>query len=205
MEAYPLTWPQGWKRTSHPIRSRFGKGIYHKPSIATGKDKILDEIRRLGGRDVIISTNLKLKLDGLPYSNQNEPNDRGVAVYFTKVINGNKESMCIACDSYDKIGCNLYAIGSSIEAMRAMERWGCSEMLNRAFTGFKALPEQATVTKSAWFVVLHCTENADRDFAYNCYRHLCKKYHPEGSVPDSDKFIEVTEAWEAAKKFKNWK
>src|ERR1700743_521400 len=138
IEAYPLTWPDGWKRTNNPQRSRFGKGIYHKPSIAVGKDKILDEVRRLGGKDVIISTNLKLKLDGLPYSNQSEPTDRGVAVYFTKRINGTDEPMCIAFDLFDKIGCNLYAIGSSIEAMRSMERWGCSEMLNRAFTGFKA-------------------------------------------------------------------
>lgn len=204
MEAYPLQWPEGWKRTNKPQLSRFGKGIYHKPSIATGKDKILGEVRRLGGKNVVISTNLKLKLDGLPYSNQSEPEDRGVAVYFTKNINGVDEQMCIACDSFNKIGCNLYAIGSSVEAMRAMERWGCSEMLNRAFTGFKALPQHTTPNVKLWFEVLECGETAARDIVYSCFKTLVKKYHPDKPESDINKFHEVQEAWEKAKKINGW-
>lgn len=204
MEAYPLTWPTGWKRTAHPQRSRFGS-YNSKPTIAKGKDKILDEIRKLGGRNVIISTNLKLRQDGLPYSAQSEPNDKGVAVYFTKNINGKQEDLCIACDWYDKIGCNLYAIGNSIDALRSMERWGCSEMLNRAFTGFKALPEFAGPSGAkSWWVVLLVTQDADRDLTYSNYRHLVKKYHPQGAAPNSDLFLEITGAWEQAKKEKGW-
>lgn len=166
MEAYPLQWPEGWKRTNKPQLSRFGKGIYHKPSIATGKDKILGEVRRLGGKNVVISTNLKLKLDG--------------------------------------IGCNLYAIGSSVEAMRAMERWGCSEMLNRAFTGFKALPQHTTPNVKLWFEVLECGETAARDIVYSCFKTLVKKYHPDKPESDINKFHEVQEAWEKAKKINGW-
>ena len=70
--------------------------------------------------DVIISTNLRLKKDGYPYSNQIEPSDKGCAVWWRE----SPAEKVIALDKYDRTADNLYAIGKTIEAMRGIERWG---------------------------------------------------------------------------------
>jgi hypothetical protein len=85
---------------------------------------------------VIISSDLKLRNDGLPYSNQRTPEDNGIAVWWK--IDG--ERRVIAPDKYTKIEDNLYAIGKTLEAMRGIERWGGGEIMVRTFTGFTALP-----------------------------------------------------------------
>jgi hypothetical protein len=190
MEAYPLQWPIGWKRTKNPKRSRFGT-YNSKPTIHSGTQKILDEIRKLTGsnKDVIISTNLKLRQDGLPYSAQREPEDKGVAIYFTMA---NKEAMVIACDSFDKIGCNIYACALTIEAMRGIERWGCSELLQRAFMGFKALPEQ-TVKRSCW-EILGIPYNSTEPQVTSAYREKAKTAHPDRGGTDAA-FIELQNAY----------
>lgn len=130
-EAYPLQWPSGRPRTSYPSHSKFGSR-----SIEQAVTILRNEIGRLGGSGVVISTNTKLRLDGLPYSKQAQPTDKGVAVYFTY----RSRSMCFACDRWDKVQDNIYAIAMTIEALRGIERWGSGDMVQQAFTGFVALP-----------------------------------------------------------------
>lgn len=197
-EAYPLQWPVTWKRSSKPTHSRFGKWNA-KPTIAQGADLIREELRRLTGSsaDIIISTNLKYKNDGTPYSNQREPEDQGVAVYFMM----DKKQMVIACDSFNKIGCNLYAIGKTIEAMRGIDRWGCSELLQKAFTGFAALPMPA---QRNWWDILECKEDSDSVIIKGQYRRLAQMYHPDKPVTGNQaKFQEVQFAYEQAVKAKS--
>lgn len=159
-------------------------------------------------KDVIISTNIKLRNDGMPYSSAKAPDDRGVAVYFKKWNEDTRayEDMCIACDTFDQVGCNLHAIGLSIEAMRGIDRWGCSELMNRAFAGFKALPEQGSVnvTYASPYEILEVMTGCPREVAYNAYRAAAKKYHPEGTNPNVDMFHQVTNAWEKLKTLHNW-
>lgn len=196
-EAYPLQWPVSWKRIRHTRRSRFGS-YNSKPSIAVATDLIMEELRRLTGssRDIIISTNLRYKDNGSPYSNQKEPADQGVAVYFMM----DKKQMVIACDSFDKIGCNLYAIGQTIKAMRGIERWGCSELLQRAFTGFQALPAPA---QRNWWDILSCAETSDLNHIKSCHRHLAKKYHPDNKdTGNTAMFQEIQFAYEQGVKEK---
>ena len=47
-----------------------------------GRDDRLVGLVRGGADDGMLSTNLRVKIDGLPYSNQKEPEDPGIAVYF---------------------------------------------------------------------------------------------------------------------------
>lgn len=49
----------------------------------------------------------------------------------------------IACDLFKEVRLNMAAIVMSIKAIRQLERCGTSSMLERAFKGFEALPEQA--------------------------------------------------------------
>lgn len=192
-EAYPLQWPSGWQRARSPKRSQFADH-----SIDAATSTLLDEIRRLnhmhnryGKPDCIISTDLKLRNDGLPYSGQRQPQDQGVAVYFKF----NNQDIVIACDNYTRIQDNIYAIAKTIEAMRAITRYGASDLLQRAFTGFQALP--AGPAQRNWWEILFCQEDSPADSVKSYWRQLAKKYHPDNpDTGDEAKFKEVQFAWE---------
>lgn len=165
IEAYPLSWPAGLPRTRQRESARFhqNKTVYGSQggswrqktelSVATARDQVIDEIERLGGSQVVLSTNIELRNDGLPYSNRRKPEDPGVAVYFQR----KGKPTVFACDKFDEVAANLRAIAKTIEALRGIERWGSSDMLERAFQGFQALPQPQQ--RKQWFEVLGCAYN----------------------------------------------
>jgi hypothetical protein len=82
---YPLQWPDGWKRMPAYQRkaasfSKNGKRL----SVFDGVERVLGELKLLGvsDNDVVISTNVETRLDGLPRSDRATPQDVGVAVYW---------------------------------------------------------------------------------------------------------------------------
>lgn len=91
-DAFPLAWPSGRPRTRQPIRSRFDQTNGRAISF------VQDQIRMLGGQQPVISTNIELRRDGLPYANQ-RVTDAGAAVYF--VYKGRQ--MCFACDKWQDV------------------------------------------------------------------------------------------------------
>jgi hypothetical protein len=62
--------------------------------------------------------------------------DLGLAIYF--VLNG--RPLAMACDCFDIAAANMRLPGLAIEAMRRLERHGGGAMMERAFSGFAALP-----------------------------------------------------------------
>ena len=184
-DAYPLSWPIGWPRTRIREPARFGL------TFGRARDELLEEIGRLGGRDVILSTNIALRRDGLPYANQKEPSDTGVAVYFKL----KDRPMVFACDKYTHVRDNIRAIGKTIEALRGIERWGASDMMERAFTGFQALPPPSD--GEPWWRVLRLPgENAPEQLVRDQYRKLRGEYHPDKPEGDAEQFQRVVEAFE---------
>lgn len=150
MQAYPLAWPAGWPRTSEKKHGRFNRKEYKTSvysgsrylvskdlSIADAVERIRYELERLGAGDFVISSNLALRRDGFPKSDQGEPADAGAAVYWEDE-KGRRRVMAI--DLYKRVADNLAAIAATLEAMRAIERHGGAQILDRAFTGFIALP-----------------------------------------------------------------
>lgn len=191
MTAYPLTWPSGWKRTAASARkhAKFskktreyyssGNGSYLRSSavtIAEGTKRVLKELQSMGldRDDILISTNLELKLDGLPRSNQKEPADPGVAVYWK--TRGDAQHKVMAIDLYDTIADNLAAVAATLDAMRAIERHGGAVILERAFTGFACLPAPNT-----WRAVMGLSDAipCTLDGARMIYRRLSRTYHPD--------------------------
>jgi hypothetical protein len=170
VEAYPLYWPEGWKRTT--FRRSYSK--FKNVQFGSARDELLAEIRRLGGRQVILSTNIPLRRDGLPYADMRNPDDPGVAVYF----NYKEKPMCFACDKYVRVGENARAIALTIEAIRGIERWGASDMMERAFKGFVAIAEQAG---EYWREVLEIPTNAKptRDDIEKAFKMAAHVYHPD--------------------------
>lgn len=163
-QAHPLQWPAGKPRTVRPDRSRFDV------SFARARDDVLHQIKLLGGNQPVISTNIPLRLDGLPRATYREPDDQGVAVYFA--LNG--KQMCFACDRWETIRENMQAIAKTIEALRGIERWGSGDMVQQAFSGFVALP-----APPKWWEGLGVNQDATLDEIDQAYRMKARKAHPD--------------------------
>jgi len=164
-EAYPLHWPAGWPRTRHPQPAKF------KVDLGKARQELIWEIERMGGKYPVISCNMPYRKDGLgPLSRSPEPQDRGVAVYFLR----GKKQMVFACDRWLSVRSNIRAIQKTIEAMRGIERWGASEMMERAFSAFEALPPP----RSPW-EVLGVPRGANEDAVNTAFRERAKKAHPD--------------------------
>lgn len=191
VDAYPLTWPTGWPRTLYHRRqlARFADR-----SLAKARDFVLNELRLLGARNVVLSTNVALRRDGLPKSGQGRPDDPGAAVYF--VLNG--KPRVLACDKWTQVEDNLWAIGLHIESIRGQQRWGVGT-LDQAFSGYAALPEPSM----SWWDVLGVNRDASKDTVQAAYRRLAKQNHPDVGG-DKDQFIRVQTAWERARKERGW-
>jgi hypothetical protein len=175
VEAFPLQWPAGRKRTDHWQRERAKFDV----SFARARDNIVREVGLLtGGRwgpepYTVISTNIALRRDGLPLASQRQPDDPGVAVYFTY----KKRQMSFACDRWQKIEHNMQAIAKTIEALRGIARWGTGDMLEAAFTGFTALPAPGATRE--WWEVLGLHRHATRDEITQAARRLASEHHPD--------------------------
>lgn len=170
IEAFPLSWPDGWPRTKNQSRSRFDV------SFTSARDGLMEQIRLLGGKLPILSSDLELRRDGLPYANQREPADKGVAVYFQ----WKGQQRVFACYRWDRIKDNIRALEKTIEAIRGIERWGASDMLERAFSGFTALPSP-TKRKRTWREVLDIFTSGPVtvDNIELAYKRLAKRRHPD--------------------------
>lgn len=163
-QAYPLVWPAGWPRTKSRQRSKFDV------TFIRAREELVWEVGRMGGRYVVISTNLPLRRDGLPLANQPQPADPGVAVYFER----RGKQMTFACDRWDRVHDNMRAIQKTIEALRGIERWGASEMMERAFTAFTALPPP----RSPWDI-LGVPPGASADVITRAFRAKAATAHPD--------------------------
>lgn len=167
-EAYPLYWPFGWKRTVHRQRSKFKTGF------GAARNLLFAELGRLNASRVIVSTAIPLRNDGLPRANMKpDGGDTGVAVYFQR----KGKDMVFACDKYDRSEDNIYAIAKTIDAMRGIERWGASDMMERAFTGFKALA--AENSGESWWAILGCSALSSKEEIESAYRKRSREAHPD--------------------------
>jgi hypothetical protein len=153
-------------------------------TFSKARNELIREIELLGGRLPVLSSNITLKRDGLPYAGQKEPDDRGVAVYFT--LKG--QQFCFCCDRWDKAGDNIQAIRRTIAALRGIGRWGTGEMVHQAFSGFISLPSQESP-----YAVLGVKPDATDAEIEASYRQKAKVLHPDlGGDPAA--FRRITEA-----------
>lgn len=189
-------------------RGKFGVRSYRNGSsykslnditVSEATRRILSELETMGidPQDVVISTNVKLRLDGLPRSGEKEPDDSGAAVYW---IDG-KAHRVMAIDRYYTVADNLAAIAATLDAMRAIERHGGAQILDRAFTGFTALP--APGASKSWRDILDVPDHGDKESqlarAKMHYRACASANHPDRGG-DAEKMAEYNKAWEQAQK-----
>jgi hypothetical protein len=194
-QAYPLQWPVGYKRTKSRTYSRFNQ------SADKAQQFLRKELSRLGATSIVVSSNVPIRQDGQMYADamrraKQMENDPGVAVYF----NYKGQQVVLCCDTYSKVWENVYAIGKTVENLRAIERYGVSDFLARSFTGFAELPESVvTPYKRPWHEVLEVSPMANTIQIKEAYRKMSFKTHPDQGG-SSEAFQEVKEAYENALK-----
>lgn len=150
---------------------------------------LTSELRLLRATREILSTNVKRRLDGRPYSNQAQPADPGAAVYFQ--FKGKPVSL--ACDKWRRVEDNIWAVVKHIEALRGQQRWGVGT-IEQAFRGYTALPAVGQSSGIKWWEVLGLPINASADQVKDAYRILVKKHHPDAGG-EAELFHRVQEAY----------
>lgn len=214
ISSYPLKWPLGYERTPRAERKRamfgttgrsaWGGNSKQKRSltIAEGVERLMQAIRaftksgkpwRIDPDRTVISSMLRARMDGLPMSNQSEPEDTGIAVYFE--LDGKLTVMC--CDKWDRTADNLGSIAATLEAMRALERYGVSQS-ERAFTGFMALPAPGEVQARTCWEVLGIASTKSKKTIDDAWRERTKICHPDRPGGSHDAMAELNTARDQA-------
>ena len=171
IDAYPLHYPIGWSRTSSHQRQR----ARFEVTFAVARDELIRELELLGAKHIIISSNVPLRQDGLPYAKSKQPEDPGVAVYFQL----GKKPHVLACDRWNLVKDNIRAIGLHVAALRGQLRWGVGS-IEQAFMGYQALPESSNGNgQKPWWEVLDCSPSATLDEIKAAYRNKAHLHHPD--------------------------
>jgi hypothetical protein len=207
--AFPLTWPARQART--PRQKRQTDAPFSKVEHVTGADlvkrsrdkavsisvaieRLQQQLDMLGAQLPVLSSNLELRLNGLPRSGQTEPDDVGVACYF----NLRDRRMVIACDRWVRTADNIAAIAAHIRATRSVERYGCGSV-EQAFTGYLKLPAPGDIN---WRTILGVPEGfaPDLDWIENRRRTLAKWHHPDVESGSTEQMTEINRAADEARK-----
>ena len=211
---FPLSWPPGHARTADRKRSQFGADHAGDVSLPAARAFVIDELTKLGATAIIVTTNVpttraeaqgalgalrsaaaarspsggrsaELSSDGSLEAASREERDPGVAAWFT--FDG--QERVIACDRWTTIAENLRAVGLTVEATRALARWGASDVVARAMEGFRALPSadrpvsaqqlRSEAATRPWRAVLGVGPGYGLAQARVNYKTLIRKAHPD--------------------------
>lgn len=208
-QRWPLEWPGNWPRTQARQRQRASfrrtqtdyvtqivngssQQVSRKRdvqlSVIAAVERLEAECTRLGAVGALLSTDVELRLDGRPRSNQ-DPADPGAAVYFK--LNG--ASRCLACDKWDRVADNIAALAAHIDALRRIDRYGVGT-LDQAFRGYTAL--QPAVVE--WWLVLSVPRTATWAQIDAAFTALAKQHHPDKGG-DHETMAKLTQARELAR------
>lgn len=189
IEPFPLLWPIAQRRTQSA--RRVGAQQY-KLTLTRYRDDLLDEIKKMDGRNIVLTSNVPVRRDGLPYADAREPIDPGVAVYFDR----DSQDYCLAIDRYSGVKWNMAALAKTVEALRAIERHGSPSLLAHALGGFRQLP--AHEANESWWVVLEVpSDTTSADLVAAARERLALRHHPDKGG-SHDAMARINAAYERA-------
>lgn len=171
---YPLEWPAGWARTPRYKRQRAAFRHYKQAmTMANANSRLQQQLDLLGVRGTMtLSTNVELRIDGLPRSGQGQPTDPGASLWFTY----KGKATVLACDKWDRVEDNVTALAAHIDAIRRVDRYGVGS-IEQALAGYKALPAD---TAADWrSVFAFAGEQATVDRVNERYHILAREKHPD--------------------------
>ncbi len=183
-----------------------GKDTYECCLFRSTYTRTLSDLRReldmLGVSEAVIElalTDPEIRRDGLPRADA-RPRSPRVRLSFDHPSLGQLQ---YPCDTYGRYQDNLRAIAKTLEAQRAMDRYGATR-LNQQYAGWKALPsggsiEQAmTVEDAAAFIETLVGSAAtliieQSNYYQHSYRRAALAAHPD-TGGDEDQFKQLQEA-----------
>jgi hypothetical protein len=188
---FPLVWPDGWPRTTARKAAAF-KTYGSRIEFSSAERRARHELRLMGYDDHRESVEVILSSNVL---RAREPADPGAALYFQKP---GTPMRVIAIDLYLRAADNVAAIAATLEALRAIERHGGGQILERAFTGFDALPPPGA---RPWRQVMGFARDARVSLAdiESTFRALARRHHPDNGG-DAGMMQELNQARDDARK-----
>lgn len=203
LASYPLSWPTGWPRFKGKRKDGLFSAAEQRENYVGRRSltmqeamkRVHHELGRLGINvidDCVISTNLQINMSGLPRSDQGEPADPGVAIYWQKK---GQPMRVMAIDIYSRTRDNVAAVAATLEAMRKIERHGGATILDRAFTGFTALPKPSGAD---WWEVLKLPRDATRAQIKQRFMELAQERHPDKPSGSDNAMAELNRARDQA-------
>jgi hypothetical protein len=182
---YPLQWPPSRpqrgaeQRKNGPFSkqvTRVGAGDHWTErgelTVEEAFERLESELQAIGAQYCVVSSNLEVRLNGYPRSNQRKLSEPGVAVYFQ--LKG--EPRCLPCDTYNEVAQNIAAVAAHIKATRAIERHGVASVAEM-FAGFTAIAAQPG--QRAWWAVLGLERSASVEDIEAAFRRLARERHPD--------------------------
>lgn len=172
--------------------------------------KLLEyELSKLGASNIIVQaffTEDQLRNDGWPRAAAN-PSAPGIIISF----NTREGPLSFPCDRYDTFDDNMRAIALSLEALRAVDRYGVTKRAEQ-YQGWKQLaapaPAEPTFVSpmhAAAFLNKHAGSAAVPSPAtlvliptarQVAYREAAKRLHPDSSTGDHELFVKLQQAME---------
>jgi hypothetical protein len=184
----PLAWPVGWPTTPGYDRKSGGFQVTYEEAAS----QLADELDRLGVTDGFISTDQPVRISGTP-DRTRQPGTPGVAVYFER----HGKSLCIPCDKFSSVRDNIRAVGLTLESIRRMERYGTSQTVEAAMSGFTAIPATAgpSVGPRAWHDVLGVAPDSPASVIRAAYKAKALDAHPDRGG-SQDAWLELQQAFD---------
>jgi hypothetical protein len=186
-EFRPLEW-------EGPLTHGMRKTATFRATYPATLELLFREARNLGAKHLILQVDIRerdIRTDGLPRANARHGENPGVIVSFESRFGPLRYATDVYCDWRD----NLRAIALSLEALRAVDRYGVSKR-GEQYTGWKALPAGPGPTFGTADAALAWMRETSRHSLghpggspRDMYRQLAKAMHPDkgGDPADWDK------------------
>jgi hypothetical protein len=169
-------------------------------------DKLETELRHLKARAIVVAafyTREQIRNDGWPKANE-KPSNPGVIVSFTTPTG----ALSFPCDRYWYMEHNLHAIALSLEALRAVDRYGVTKSAEQ-YRGWQqiaapAAPAFSTKEEAARFIwrysdgISGFTDPGkiifDVDLRGSAYRQAARRLHPDAQTGNHELFVKLQQA-----------
>jgi hypothetical protein len=184
----------------HPGKHRTRAAF--KANYANTLDLLEAELRRISAHDITIHAGFptaSIRNDGWPKSSARAEHPACIVSFERGNRREAQQLLSFPCDTYDRYESNLRAIALSLEALRAVDRYGVSQGTEQ-YVGWAKLaaPGQADSIKlAAQFFHDAAPEFSTSDIAVSvahfnqAYRAAAKRFHPDGTGADRDKWEQM--------------
>jgi hypothetical protein len=162
---HPLRWPMGWPVTpimkrADGVRFQSRDGRRQPVSFTVAREQLLDELWKLGATHAVTMSNRP----------GGDADPAPVAVDFML----HKKHMSMGADRFTTAAANMRSLAIAIAALRQLQRHGGGVMLERAASGFAALPAPRT----CWDI-LEITPQASPEQIARAFRTKAATMHPD--------------------------